>query len=203
MTLDPKAAFLHLIYDYRYLAQAVGAWKLYGPSGNKKEQEIANTLIPGISITLLDSMLMHSRALIEFYTKPPTQRRSTDILLGDFDGTVIDTATATNLSNYKKPVEIHVLHLTAWRDVAQRTTHEGTAYARPNWNTEATKLARLLFDALDEAAQSADTLSNGWHGPLLELHKATIGLYNEIGFEWPKHLTEKLDVYSYLTSLDL
>lgn len=200
MPLNPKAAFLHLVYDYRYLAQAAGAWRLYGPGGDKKEQDSANALIPGIGVTLLDSTLLHSRALIEFYTRSPAQRRATDILLGDFAGTAISAATITSLNNYKKPVEVHVLHLTAWRDVAQRTSHGSAIYARPDWNTEATKLAELLFDALDEAAQDADARSNGWHEPLIELHKATISLYNDSVFEWPNYLAEKIDVDGYLTS---
>ena len=203
MPLNPKATFLHLVYDYRYLAQAAGAWKFYGPSGNKEDQKSANTLIPGIGVTLLDSTLLHSRALIEFYTRSPTQRRVTDVLLGDFAGTAISAATATSLGNYKKPVEVHALHLTAWRDVAQRTSHGRAIYARPDWNTDATKLAELLFDALDEAARDADTQSNGWHEPLQELHNAATNLYGDRESDWPKCLAEKADVDSYLASFGL
>jgi hypothetical protein len=198
MPLDPKDAFLHVIYDYRYLALAGSGWDLYGHGGAAQAQAKANEVLPGIGVVLLDSLLLHARLLIDFYTKPSTNRWPTDILLSDFDGLAIDNVLSGNLLNYKKPVEVHVLHLTAWRDTAHRAGN--TVFARPDWNTEAAPLVKLILDALQDAAGQAATASSKWEKPLKDLHAAATSLLGDPDFKWPDSLAEKPDVTAYLAA---
>ena len=199
--MKKKDVFLHVIYAHRYLALASAGWSLYGPGGTADDQTRANNVLPGIGVTLLDSLLLHARSLIDFYTKPVVGRRSTDILLPDFDGLSIGTALSGKLLDYKKPVEVHVLHLTAWRDTTYRTG--SPLYARPDWNTEATLLADLIVDALRDAASHAATAGSKWEQPLKQLHTAASSLASDPAFEWPANLTEKPAVTAYLVAQGL
>ncbi|EUA09525.1 hypothetical protein I546_4157 [Mycobacterium kansasii 732] len=191
--LDSKDAYLHVVYDYRYLALAGAGRRLYGPGGHGRAIESANALLPGIGVLLLDSLLIHARALIEFFMT--ADRRDTDIRLSDFDGLVIDQQRRGKLEKFKKPVEVHVLHLTAWRDVAYRAGN--TKNARPYWDTEAIPLVELLLDALLDASAAAAAKSK-WERPFQQLHHAATNLLADCNFAWPPHLTEKEDVMTYL-----
>jgi hypothetical protein len=39
--------FLHVIYEFRYLALAGGAWKTYGPNGDQSSRRRLAAVIPG------------------------------------------------------------------------------------------------------------------------------------------------------------
>lgn len=203
--INLKDAFLHLIYDYRYLATASYAWQTVGPAGTQENQNKANELIPEIGSLVQDSLLVHARSLIDFYTK--TIRRDTDILLIDFHSTgytpTISSTLAAQLGPYKNSIEVHVLHLTSWRDTAYRTTNFTTAAGltrgRPNWNTDNQKLAQLLLDSLEEISK----VGGPWQQPLTDLCSAATKRFANGKFDWPKDLTEKQDVITYLTSLGL
>lgn len=204
-TIDLKDAFLHLIYDYRYLATAGYAWQTVGPSGNQEDQDKANDLVPEIGSLAQDSLLVHARSLIDFYTK--TAGRDTDVLLTDFHSAgympAISSTLETQLGSYKNSIEVHALHLTTWRDVTYRaantTTTAGAARQRPNWNTDNQKIAQLLLDALEEISK----ISGAWQQPFTELYNAATKRLADGKFDWPKNLTEKQDVTAYLTGLGL
>jgi hypothetical protein len=68
-TLGAADKFVHVVYEYRYFALAGRAWRLFGPSGSSEDQKEANKLLPGIGVLFQDSLLMHARLLIDFYTK--------------------------------------------------------------------------------------------------------------------------------------
>ncbi|WP_280351482.1 hypothetical protein [Nocardia abscessus] len=204
MPIDPKDAFLHVIYDHRYLALAAAGWCKYGPAGSSEAQREAKRFLPGISTPLLESLLMHGRSLIDFYTAVPSSRTPrTDILLRDFDGIAIDPQLSTKLRDFKKPVEVHLLHLTSWRDTAFRNAQGRSDHNRPTWDTEATTLVGLILDALQDVANRATTSGSKWEQPFTELHTATSCLFRLSTHPWPKQLAEKSDVTAYLMSFGL
>ncbi|MFB8276952.1 hypothetical protein [Nocardia colli] len=201
MPIDPKYAFLHVINDYRYLALAARGWKLYGYGADAQDEKKANELLPGIGVVLLDSVLLHSRALIEFYMARSGQPRRgdiTDIRLSDFDGLAIDAALWKKIAAYKKGVEVHVLHITSWRDTAYRTGD--TLHARPDWDKEATPLVELIFDGLQDVANKAAQAGSKWAKPLSDLHAASRSVLSGPSCDWPVDLAEKSDVTAYLVA---
>lgn len=204
-TIDLKDAFLHLVYDYRYLATAGYAWQTVGPSGNQQNQTKANELVPEIGSLVQDSLLAHARSLIDFYSK--TRGRDTDILLANFNSSGytlnLSGALQTQIENYKHSIEVQALHLTSWRDVnyrtANATTATGLTRGRPDWNLENQKLVQALLDSLDEIS----LITGAWQKPFTELHTAARNRFADGKFDWPSHLTEKQDVTNYLTGLGL
>ncbi|MCV6984159.1 hypothetical protein H7H78_01445 [Mycobacterium shinjukuense] len=198
MVIDPKDAFVHVIYDHRYLSLAGAGWALYGPDGTDKAQERANAVLPGIGAILQDSVLLHARALIEFYTKG-SAGRSTDITLWKFDRLAIDNDRLSELERYKKPVEVHVLHLTEWRDSTHRKGND--THTRPDWNADNTRLVQLLLDALQDASNQASTTGSKWKQPFSDLHTAATNLLADPTFSWPHNLTEGPGLNAYLAQL--
>jgi hypothetical protein len=143
--LDPKAAFLHVINDHRWLAASGCSWNLVGAKAANKTKDKAHRLLPNVDVAILDSLLSHARSLIDFYTKA---KGGTDITLGDFNNLTLDKHLADDLLKYKKPIEVHLLHLTSWRDPDFRTLHSTGSAARnyrPNWNNKASKIAELII----------------------------------------------------------
>lgn len=191
-------AFLHVVYDYRYLCLAGSGRRVCGPSADPNAQQTANTTLPGIGVPLLDSLLLHARALIEFYRE--TSRYVTDIRLARFS-LAIDDAVMGQLETYSKPIEVHGLHLTDWRDTAYRVSDRDRA--RPNWDVEDLRLVELLLDALANAADRARQRKNSWERPFRLLHEASRSLFADPAFRWPRELGEKHDVDAYLTSQGL
>lgn len=204
-TIDLKDAFLHLIYDYRYLATAGYAWQTVGPSGSQEDQAKANELVPEIGSLVQDSLLAHARSLIDFYTK--TNGRDTDILLANFNSSgytlSLSRALQTQIESYKHSIEVQALHLTSWRDVnyrtANATTTAGLTRGRPDWNIENQKLIQALLDSLEEISK----ITGAWQKPFTELYSAAQNRLADGKFDWPNHLTEKQDVTNYLTGLGL
>lgn len=118
--LIPKVAFLHVINEHRWLAASACFWTVLGPSAPPTLKRKADRLFPNIDVMILDSLLMHARSLINFYTNH--EHGTTDIVLRMF-GLSIATPLSEQLAKYRKPIEVHVLHMTDWRDVQQRNTH--------------------------------------------------------------------------------
>ncbi len=200
--MSPRDAFLHVIYDYRYLALAGGAWALYGPEGRPEAQQKANELLPGIGVVIQDSLLLHSRSLIDFYTKGDDE--PTDITLSGFGLDEVDRTLRDELANqYKHAIEVHLLHLTAWRDVNFRTlnssTIKGSKRGRPDWNRDNTRIVDKLLEALEEVSKQ----TGDWQQPFTELYSAAMNLYKDPAFGWPKKLGDKPEVDSYLSALGL
>lgn len=197
MAIDPKDAFTHLVYDYRYLAVAGCAWETVGPNGRQDDQKSANATIPGVGVLVQDSLFVHARSLIDFYTRVSTW--PDDIMLSHFDNLSISQATKTKLVDYKKPIERHALHLTHSRDTQYRLNNPTTATDRPDWNSENTKLVLLLLDGLKEASTQQST----WQKPLSDLHVASVKRLNDKSFDWPTELTEASNIHAYLVSSGL
>jgi hypothetical protein len=199
--IDPKAAFLHVIDDHRWLAASGCAWNLVGAPAANETKEEAHRLLPNIDVAILDSLLAHARSLIDFYTKDSPRRD--DITLGDFNLS-LDQSLSADLAKYKKPIEVHLLHLTNWRDLAFRTQNSSGSAAttdRPNWNSEATKIAELIIEkALSKVSEQGTT---GWPLAFKALFEASSERYRNKLFAWPTDLAEKSDVEQFLTKLGL
>ena len=71
-----------------------------------------------------DSPLLHARSLIDFFTKRTDL--GSDVLLEDFDLLAVPSTIATQLEGYKRPIEVHALHLTSWGDSDYRATAQPT-----------------------------------------------------------------------------
>jgi hypothetical protein len=199
--LDLKAAFLHVINDHRWLAASGCAWNLAGPNAEETTREKANEILPNIGVMILDSLLLHARLLIDFYTKRSSVKEQTDILLCDFSVS-IDEKLCKKLKEYKRPIEVHLLHLTDWRDRENRDRNSvgKRAYTfRPDWNHEATPIVRLIFEALrDVSGHKGD-----WQPPFKDLCEASTERYQNRMFQWPAKLGEKPNVEQYLKGLGL
>ena len=199
--LDPADAFLHVIYDYRYLAVAGCAWNTIGPSGTAKAQKSANAVIPGVGVLVQDSLLMHARSLIDFYTKSGAD--PTDIVLADFGLTPTPAGRKAKLERYKPPIEVHLLHLTAYRDVTYRNRYKtqprAAARFRPDWNKHNAKLVAVLVEALKQAGYRR----SAWQEPFQELYLATSTRLTDPAVDFPPYLLEAKDVRRYLKGLGL
>jgi len=72
--LSPGDSFLHVVYDHQYFALAADAWTRFGtPSSTREMQRQANAILPGIGVPIRDSLLVHARNLVDFYTCNNTQ----------------------------------------------------------------------------------------------------------------------------------
>ena len=131
-TLNRKAAFLHVIDDHRWLAASGCAWRLVGADAVNGTKTEADRLLPNIDVMIRDCLLLHARSLIKFYRN--NGRKKTDILLGDFEIS-INPSLEVKLERYEKPIEVHLLHLTDWRDCEYRDLHstdDGAKRFRPD-----------------------------------------------------------------------
>jgi hypothetical protein len=200
-TLDLKAAFFHVIDDHRWLAASGCAWNLVGPNAANGTKNEAHQLLPNVDVMILDSLLLHARSLIDFYTKRQAKPRATDIYLSDFSVS-IDPRLCQELTNYKKSVEVHLLHLTDWRDREYRdlnATGKDAKKGRPDWNKEAVQLVDSIFQALKCASEQ----TGRWQPPFQYLYNASTARYRDKMSVWPVDLCEKSDVDKYLTNLRL
>ena len=198
--LPPADAFLHVIYDHRYFALAAEAWTRFGaPSSNEVEQKRANEVLPGIGVPIRDSLLVHARNLIDFYTS--NSNEPTDILITDFK--IPQPTAAGNLTRFKDPIAVHVHHITAWRDVAYRSAHfatpQGATRDRPDWDFETPSLVSEILASINETANS----QHPWQTPFVALRDACHALLVDPIADWPTELGEKSDVDVYLTQLGL
>jgi hypothetical protein len=63
-----------VVYGHRYFALAAEAWTRFGaPSSAREMQRQANAILPGIGVPIRDSLLVHARNLVDFYTSNSTQ----------------------------------------------------------------------------------------------------------------------------------
>ncbi|MGB9404174.1 MAG: hypothetical protein WCA98_11580 [Candidatus Acidiferrales bacterium] len=162
-------------------------------------KKAANQLPPNIDVMIRDSLLLHARVLIDFYTKD--QPKPDDICLSDF-GVSIDQTLRGKLTKYKNPIEVHLLHLVDFRDFDYRTRNtagRGATRGRPDWNQEAIPILDLIFGALKDVSDQA----SDWRQPFRDLHHATTSRYRDKSYDWPKNLCEKSDVEQYLRTLGL
>jgi len=214
--LDPGKAFLHVIYEHRYLALAAGATERFGlPSSNPAAIGRANDLLPGIGVVLRDSLLLHARNLIEFYTHPrraglhpATGKRVkrdayvSNILLVDFSIPIPPRSTCEAMQKYSAPISVHLGHLTAYRDTDFRAAavndYDKERY-RPDWDIDTVPLVDSIFTALAHAACSP----GAWSAAFRELGKACVPVRIDPTAGWPQYLGEKPEVEKWLQGLNL
>jgi hypothetical protein len=81
------AAFLHVIYEHRYLAAASAAWTTFcSPGRLRGDYRRANDLARDLPVLIQDSVFVHARPLIELYADPLPDRW-TDLHVSQFGGT--------------------------------------------------------------------------------------------------------------------
>ena len=189
-------AFFHLIYEYRCLANAAYAWNKFGdPSSENKEKENASKLIPEVSTIIQDSLLLHARALIEFFY--PDSYRKTDINITRFIAS--NSSCMSYLINLKKSIEVHVLHITDWRDSVIREKSNRVDIQRKEWNKENKKIFDRLIKLLEDLSNK---LTFPWNEALKSLGNASEERFRKGPyFNWPKNLGEKEYVKEYLQNL--
>jgi hypothetical protein len=198
-TLKLSEAFFHVIDAHRWLAASGCNWNLLGKNAASGTKESAHKLLPNIDVMVLDSLLLHARSLIDFYTM--NGRSPTDIVLRDF-GISIDPHLFDQLTKYKNSIEVHSLHLTDYRDLDYRTRHtsgKGATRGRPDWNDEAVLIVEVIFKSLEYASEQ----KGRWQTPFRELYKAAVERYRNLSYNWPTILGEKSAVYQYLDALGL
>lgn len=204
--LTSRAAFLHVIDDHRWLSASGCLWNLLAATTGDGVRAEANALLPNVDVIVQDSVLLHARSLIEFYSK--SHSSGTDILLCDFGGLTIESSLKAKLVSHRRPVEVHLLHLTAWRDRDFRVRHakgNDANTARPDWNKKVKPLVELILNALkrvSEKARSGNYLSQNCiaHaiGDIKKKHSSGQPIY-------PKRLTsnDSSRTLGYRTSMTL
>ncbi len=203
----PSDKFLHVVYEYRYFALAAKGWNQFGSSGTSEARQAAGDLLPGIGVLIQDSLLMHARLLIDFYTKNPSTKNSsqnnTDILLADFGLPALKRKLRECLEKYKKPIEVHLLHMTVWRDVDYRkqqdTTTKGKDRQRCDWNIHNRRIIRLLLRALDDVSKSP----LNWGVPFRHLYCSVKSILDNTSTDLPTELLEKPNIMAYLKARGL
>lgn len=202
--MSPSTAdkFFQLLYEYRYLALAGRGWRHFGPDGTRSEQRSANAFQPGIGVLIQNSLLVHARVLIDFYTK--TSSSGTDIVVSALRFPSCSATMSRSLIRYKHPIEVHLLHLTVWRDrdcrASQRTTGKGRRRQRIDWNRHNDRIVTLLVGALHTVSHRR---SCDWPKPFQHLHRSVRGILNDEASDLPANLLAKPDVEAYLRDLGL
>jgi hypothetical protein len=198
--LSGADAFVHVIYEHRYFCLASFAWQNIGdPLARGELSRATNEPVPGVGVLIQDSLLLHGRNLIDFYTKANTD--PTDIVVTDF-GLVQPTAKL-QLEEFRDPIAAHLMHLTNWRDVDYRAAHAGTRRGqtrdRPDWNIENARLIAAVLEVLDEMT----TQISDWQTPFCALRDACRAIIADPTVDWPPHLGDKDCVDDYLRGLNL
>jgi hypothetical protein len=199
-TLDAKVAFLHVIDDHRWLAASGCMWNLVGPNGATGAKKEADRLLPNCDVMARDCLLVHARSLIKFYRN--SSRRITDIILSDFRVPAVDVSLRDRLESFEYSIEVHLLHLTDWRDSDYRrlnATSRDAKRDRVDWDRDATSIVDLIFEALNHVSRHG----GAWQRPFKDLLDATSARYRDSSFAWPANLGEKAEVDHYLTALGL
>lgn len=187
--IDPKDAFVHVVYDYRCLVRAE-----YAAREVDKDKAI-NAKVPEIGTIARNAVLSKARSLVDFYTKQP---RDTDISLQEYFRGTTPTALISRLDSIRASMEVHDLHLTAWRDPDYRATHTDPARQRIDWNAEQAKIVDDLIDALKQVSPSLDTR---WAKAFMLLHDTCTRVLHH-GGDWEEDLNQE-HVVDYLKGLGL
>jgi hypothetical protein len=194
-TLDLKAAFFHVIDPHRWLAASACAWNLVGKDASNGTKEAAHNLVPNIDVFVRDCLLLHARLLIKFYRSVKT--RDTDILLCDFKIPRIPRPLDKGLADFENSIEVHLLHLTDWRDGDYRkqdAVGNDAKRDRRDWDHEVIPLVNLIFATLKHVSEQ----EGDWQQPFQDLYQASTQRYGNKSCDWPATLCEKSDVNRYL-----
>jgi hypothetical protein len=199
-TIDLKAAFFHVIDPHRWLATSGCVWNLVGAGAVSAENEKTHRILPNIDVLARDTILLHARTLIKFYRN--VSNRPTDIILSDFSVPSIGQSLDIGLKEHENSIEVHLLHLTDWRDCDYRkqyATGKHDTKDRRDWNRDTTLIVDLIFNALKDASNH----KSDWQQPFADLHGASTSRYRDKSYDWPKNLGEKADVEQYLKACGL
>jgi hypothetical protein len=201
-TIGLREAFVHVIDSHRWLAASGCAWNLVGPNAKGEAKQKAHELVPNVDVLARDTLLLHARSLIDFYTKG-CQPGSTDIVLCDFGSLKVNATIRQQLEQYKNPIEVHLLHLTDWRDTAHRGLHassqQGGTRQRTDWDSQASVAAESILGALKYTSEQPGP----WQTPFKDLYDASNTRYRDKAHPWPANLCEPTDVYNYLIGCGL
>jgi hypothetical protein len=196
--LNPAAAFLHVVDAHRWLAASGCAWNLVGANATNETKDQARELLPNVDVMVRDCLLLHARSLIKFYRNVG---RETDIVLSHFKIAPIAMTLSNVLEGYEKPIEVHLLHLTHWRDTDYRNSSVkgGAARGRQDWDSHSSLIVETLIKCLKHASIQAGP----WNRPFADLYAASARRYREKAYDWPRHLSEKPDLEQYLKDVGL
>jgi hypothetical protein len=192
--IDPKDAYLHVTYDFRCLVRAEYAYRL-----GMKDASVGET-VPEITTVARNAVLAKARSLVDFYTKPSP--RNTDITFNEYFGGSLQATDATlfaKLTGVRASMEVHDLHLTAWRDPAYRSSNADPERQRIDWNAEQSNIVDNLLEAL---RVSSTSLSAEWQKAFLHLHTTSINALQN-GSGWEKDISDETETANYLHSLGL
>ena len=84
--IDPKDAFLHVVYEYRCLVRAQFAY------WESERNGAVSSKIPELGTVARNAVLAKARCLVDFYTKDP---RDKDIALNNYFGGDLKAADPT------------------------------------------------------------------------------------------------------------
>jgi hypothetical protein len=190
LLIDPKDAFVHLVYDYRCLVRAQYAYR-----ESDKDKSI-NSKLPEIGTVARNAVLSKARSLVDFYTK--ANPWDTDITFKEYFGGTVSITLHTRLEDIKASMEVHDLHLTAWRDPVYRSTHSDPKRQRIEWNTEQASIVNDLVAALKQVARSLD---GSWEKAFNNLHHTCVRVLSS-GGNWEHDLNQE-NIAGYLSGLGL
>ena len=186
--LSPDRAFVHVINDHRWLAASACSWRNFKASASVRAS--IHPQLANIDVSLSAGVLVYSRSLVEFYTRTRDDRddrvRPTDIVIRDFD-IVPTSSTESGLRLYRRSIERHLLHLTAYRDADYRKAAEDAgdeAAQRIDWDREYLAIVRAIFTALAETARA----KSAWAPAFEELRQATEQRLADSTSQWPDRL---------------
>jgi hypothetical protein len=199
-SLSASRAFLHVVYEHRCLATTTYSWNRVWPKGaDDDDLRAARRVVPEISTPILESFLLHARNLVLFYCRSGS---GTDITPGTFPLTA-PLPTFPALHEYKDAIDVHLAHLTAWRDADYRRVHKHTALGstrdRPDFEQKVNPISDLALEAL---AVVATRLPPAWSTAFQALHTACQARITPPGFDWPSELTEG-GLPAYLNNLGI
>ncbi len=143
----------HLEAEYRYLSQACYAWNKLVVNPTTELTKYIDTEFAELSTIIQDSILVHTRTLIEYYKG---RGRSDDIKIQDILENQEDSIIFCNyicdnnlLQNLKKQIEVHFLHITYNRDLKYRSGQSANK-GRPNFNEVNASIFPLMLELLSK-----------------------------------------------------
>ncbi len=184
--LDPRAAFVHVIAVFRAFATALGASEQLGlpTSDETRSGRINDEYVREFGIMARDSLLMNGRNAVMFLTHKRGKKKvwATDVLLEDF-GLAVPPAVAA-LDKFERPISVHVVHITAWRDPDYRATHVNEETCWVNWDHDTTAFGDAVLGALNELGKT----ESPWSPLFAKLHTACEARRADPTCHWPDEL---------------
>jgi hypothetical protein len=189
--------FLHLVYEYRCLASAGYAYKTLGDSPNKPIGAIG-AVLPEADRIIQDSIHLHSRLLVDFFTLRKDDRHKDDFNIEDFGCNLIERK---DLKMIKKCIEIYSLHLTVNRNTV--IDDMKVKYPRPNnWFSYNIEIVNKMLDLLAET--SSKMTNYVYQSAFRRLYEASEKRLEQGKlYDWPKELEDNPVVMGkYLYSIE-